>query len=681
MTSAIVNAVGNLSLCAAILIAAAGVLASVIAVRFKSEKAMRWTRWSIGLVALMMTIASAALLTAILTNNFQFSYVAGYSERALPLGYKIAAFWAGQEGSLLLWGWILAILCFMAAIGFRKQKGADQAITLATMVIVCGFFAVLLLFEANPFVFAEGAVAADGRGLNPMLQDPGMIIHPPLLFIGYAGFTIPFAVMIGVLIAGRTDNHWLALIRKWLLISWMFLGAGIVLGAWWAYVELGWGGYWAWDPVENASLLPWLTATALMHSIMAQQHRGMFKIWNVSLIAMSFILCIFGTYLTRSNVIESVHAFGGSRLGTFFLVFIILCSVVSVGLIAWRAKSLKAEHEMEGLISREGAFLMGNVLLTLMMLTTLIGTIFPILSGLVMTESVTVKPEFYNRIVAPMAILIVGLMALGPVLAFGKSAALRIGRNLIVPAIAAAIVTITAWVMGTNNLWALVCVAIATLGTFAVIVDFLRSVSARHRSTGEGWVTASIILIDKDHRRYGGQLTHLGIMLLVVGVAASSVFSVKQRFRLEPGQTVSIGDYELTLRSLDIVNDVNFTALQGTMELKVANGTTLAFYPQRRLYNAWKDQPNTEVAIHSTLLEDVYISILGSDLDNNIAAFEVKINPLVSWIWLGGIVVTIGAIFCVLPRLLPNLKHVAVAEQTSHIKSEPVASKTMETAS
>ncbi|MHC4589268.1 MAG: cytochrome c biogenesis protein CcsA, partial [Planctomycetota bacterium] len=322
-----ISGIGNLSLCAAILVAAGAVLASVASVRFRSPRLLRGARILLALVAVMLTATTAALIAALVNSDFRFDYVASYTERALPLGYKLAALWAGQEGSLLLWAWLLAILCMIAAVGWRTLVGTEHAVAVAVMALVCGFFGVLLLFAANPFQPVAGMAPPDGRGLNPMLQDPAMIIHPPLLFLGYAGFTIPFALTIGVLVAGRKDNHWIALVRRWLLASWLFLGAGIVLGAWWAYVELGWGGYWAWDPVENASLLPWLTSTALLHSIMVQQHRGMFKRWNVSLIFLTFTLCIFGTYLTRSGVIDSVHAYAGSLLGGFFLVFLVLLAL------------------------------------------------------------------------------------------------------------------------------------------------------------------------------------------------------------------------------------------------------------------------------------------------------------------------------------------------------------------
>ncbi|MHC4210181.1 MAG: heme lyase CcmF/NrfE family subunit, partial [Planctomycetota bacterium] len=548
-----ISGIGNLSLCAAILVAAGAVLASVASVRFRSPRLLRGARILLALVAVMLTATTAALIAALVNSDFRFDYVASYTERALPLGYKLAALWAGQEGSLLLWAWLLAILCMIAAVGWRTLVGTEHAVAVAVMALVCGFFGVLLLFAANPFQPVAGMAPPDGRGLNPMLQDPAMIIHPPLLFLGYAGFTIPFALTIGVLVAGRKDNHWIALVRRWLLASWLFLGAGIVLGAWWAYVELGWGGYWAWDPVENASLLPWLTSTALLHSIMVQQHRGMFKRWNVSLIFLTFTLCIFGTYLTRSGVIDSVHAYAGSLLGGFFLVFLVLLALTCLGLFAWRYRALAPEHELEGLISREGAFLLGNVLLLIMMATTLTGTIFPLLSAPFAHDPITVKPPFYNRVVAPMGILLVGLMTLGPVLAFGRAAAGKIARSLVIPGAGALVVTALVAFTLTTNAWALVCVALTALGTLTVIVDFGRCVSARRRGTGEGTARAAIRLIDRDHRRYGGQLAHLGLMMVVSGVAGSSLFGFDQTFRLQPGERVDVGRYQVTFEGLDEV--------------------------------------------------------------------------------------------------------------------------------
>lgn len=660
---------GNLSLCGAVLAAAGAMLASIAAARLDSNAALRGARWLIGLVFVLFTLASGAHLTALLTDDFRFIYVAGYIERALPWGYKAAAFWAGQEGSLLLWAWLLAGLCVIAVIGWRKQSGQHFAIAHTTLAAVVGFFAVLLLFAANPFQMFEAAPPTEGRGLNPQLQDIGMIIHPPLLFIGYAGYTIPFALLIGVLAAGQAaSNRWLAAIRRWLLFSWLFLGAGIVVGAWWAYVELGWGGYWAWDPVENASLLPWLTGTAVLHSLIVQQHRGMFKRWNASLIAVTFVLCIFGTYLTRSGVIDSVHAFAPSMIGTFFLCFLGLTVLASVGLLAWRFRMLAPERLLDGIVSREGMFLISNVLLVLMTLVTLVGTVFPLISGVFVEEPVTVKPAFYDRVVAPMALLLVAMMAIAPVLTFGAQAAQKIARRLTVPSIAALIVTLMA-VAWTRNIWALICVAIVALGTGTVIVDFIRMFSARRRSTGEGPLTCGARLIDRDHRRYGGQLAHLGVMLIVIGVAGSSLFSTENVYRLVPGsdEVVGLDRYTLKLTALDEVRRENYGAVQATVELTDAGGTVRTLTPQRRFYDRWADQPNSEVAVHSTWREDVYLSLAGWEDGGRMVALQVKVNPLVLWIWIGGIVMSAGCVFCMLPRLLPQR---VVAEQWTSAPEE-----------
>ena len=658
-----ISGIGHFGLMATVLVAAGSVLAAVAAVRFQSSGALRWARWSIVGIAVLFTAVSGALLVALVKSDFQFEYVAGFTERALPLGYKIAAFWAGQEGSMLLWAWMLAVMCLAALPGFRKLGQTEHAVSVAVMGLVCGFFAAMLLFAADPFALGEGAIPADGRGLNPMLQNLGMIAHPPLLFLGYAGFTMPFAVWVGVLVAGRRDNRWLASIRRWLLVSWGFLTAGIVLGAWWAYVELGWGGYWAWDPVENASLLPWLTSTALLHSMMVQQHRGMFKIWNAVLIAVSFILCIFGTWLTRSGVISSVHAFEPSLISDFFLYFMGLCTVGSIGLMIGKRKLLRADHEMEGLISREGAFLAGNVLLTLMMVGTLVGTIMPLLTGW-MTNEITVKQPYYNQLILPLGILLVGVMAMGPVLAFGKSAAAAIGRRLILPGGLALLATIGSAIYWTLNPWALVCVFVATMGTFAVVVGFLRSIAARRKNTGEDWLKATLRLIDRDHRRYGGQFTHLGLMLIVVGIAGSSLFGREENFKLRAGETAEMGRYAITMQSLDQVPAANYIAVQATVIVEGANGISETIYPQSRFYQKWGNEPNTEAAIHSTWREDLYVTVVGWDEAGVATALLVKINPLVPWIWVGGIIMTIGCLFSILPRVLPQPHRV--------VNSEPV---------
>ena len=648
---------GNLSMAGAVLISVAAILFAFAGLRLRSERMARLSGWSIGGIFVMLSITSGALLHALVTSNFRLEYVTEYTERALPIGYKIAAFWAGQAGSLLLWGWILALLSTIAVIGFRKWKGADRTIAILVLAVVNGFFAVLLLFAANPFVEFAGQIPLDGRGLNPALQDPGMIAHPPLLFTGYAGFAIPFAVMFGVLVAGRVDNHWLSLIRRWTLFSWLFLTAGIILGAWWAYIELGWGGYWAWDPVENASLLPWLTGTALLHSMMGQQHRGMFKRWNVALVATTFILCIFGTYITRSGVIDSVHAFAPSLIGSFFLVFLLIITLSSVVLFAWKFQAMRPEHEMNGLVSREGAFLAVNLLFVIMMVTTLIGTIFPLLSSWVGMEPVTVKPAFYNKVVAPMGLLLALVMAFGPVLPWGKIKATQVINNLVIPGVLALFAVLISLVMGLHNGWELLCVFIAVMGTLAVIVEFAKSVSSRRKNTGENWLVTGVRLIDRDHRRYGGQLTHLGMMLLIIGISASQLFVWKQDIVLKPGESQEIGGYSLVLNSVSRVDGPNYEAVQASLNLTDSSGKSRLMTPQMRFYDGWKDQPNSQIALLTGWKSDVYLVLAGWTDGGSSATLQVHLNPAVLWIWIGGIVMAIGGLFCMLPRLLPAGAH------------------------
>lgn len=646
---------GHLSLMLAVLAAAGGLLAATASVRFDSSACRRWSQRLIIAIFGGLTVALVALLVALVNGEFRFTYVASYTDQALPVQFRMAALWAGQEGSLLLWAWLLSLLCAIAVFGYRRIEGAHMTVALGVIACVCGVFASLLLFAANPFEIFPGPAPQDGRGLNPMLQDPAMIVHPPLLFLGYAACTMPFAVLVGVLVTGRRDNRWLAEIRRWVIVSWTFLGAGIIVGGWWAYMELGWGGYWAWDPVENASLLPWLTGTALMHSIMVQQRRGMFKFWNAGLIAVTFILCILGTYLTRSGVVDSVHSFAGSELATCFLVFIVASAVLSLGLIVWRRHHLRPENDLESLISREGAFLAANILLVLMMSVTLIGTVFPVITGLIGSETASAKPAFYNTMVSPMILMLVGVMAVAPVLLSGTrngdSAARQMGRLLTAPGIAAALTMIAALVLGVRNHWALLVTGIAALGTFTVVIGFVRSMKARRMNTGESWLAAGWQLIDADHRRYGGQLAHLGVMIMVIGVAGSSLYDTEELHTLAPGESAASGRYTLTYNRLDEIPGPNYTAVQADLTVTDPRGRAFPMYPQRRFFLNWEDKPHTHVAIRTSIREDVYIALAGWEAGGRLAAFKVKVNPLVVWLWIGSIVMGAGALFCLLPRL------------------------------
>jgi cytochrome c-type biogenesis protein CcmF len=662
--------IGNFALALAILAAMGAILSSFAAVRFESGLPLRAARWLIAAFAALMTVAMAALAAAMINSDFSITYVAQYTERALPIGYKLAALWAGQEGSVLLWGWLLAVLSVIFVATRRELTGGEGAAVLATVSLVCGFFAALLLFAANPFKLNE-IVPADGQGLNPLLQDPAMIAHPPILFLGYAGFTFPFALLVGALIAGRRDNLWIAGTRRWLLASWLFLTAGILLGAQWAYIELGWGGYWAWDPVENASLLPWLTGTALLHSVMAQQHRGIFKKWNAILIALSFVLCIFGTYLTRSGIIQSVHGFGESLVGTFFLAFLAGVTLFSVILIAARGRVLHAEHELPGLVGREGAFLATNFLLVGMMIVTLLGTMFPVITRLIGDREVTVGPKFYNHVVAPIGMLLVALMAIGPMLTYGEGAAQRLLKKLVVPAIPASVALAIAFVRGIHSAWALACVFIVTAGIACVFADLIKTLVLHIRNTGDNPVTALVHVIDSNHRRYGGQLVHIGMLLAICGIVGSSVFGEKRDLQLTPGQTIQLAGQTLKFQSLREERHMNYSAVQAEILLTAADGRIIILRPQRRFYDK-SEQPNSEVALQSNWKRDVYLTLAGWENGGGNVALQAYVNPLVSWIWAGGLVMVAGAILCLLPRLIP------VTSETPATKTTPITLRGMQ---
>ncbi len=660
---------GNYSLAMAVLLSAVAILGSLAAGRLESAPALRLAKLSVAGVAGLFTLASIILIAALLDHDFRLDYVARYTERALPTGYLLAAFWAGQEGSLLLWAWMLGAMSVVTVyLSHRNGEPAEQAGIVGTLAAVCGFFAALMLFAANPFALAP-QVLADGHGLNPMLQDPGMIAHPPALFLGYAACAVPFALMVGALIAGRRDNDWIVGIRRWTIVAWLFLTIGIILGAQWAYVELGWGGYWAWDPVENASLLPWLTATALLHSIMPQQHRGMFKRWNVSLIAVTFILCIFGTYLTRSGVIQSVHSFGESVVGTFFLGFLGLTIVVSAALVALRWKSLRGEHSLEVLLGREAAFLAVNVLLSVMTLATLVGTILPLLTGNPIVAfffprwsgGVSVGENYYNKLVVPMGLLLAGLMAAGPLLIYGTEATARFLRGMIIPIFAGAIGAAALAAMGIINGWALFAGFITAAGLTAIVIEVAKAIWARAAANDEVLLVAAIRTFDGNHRRYGGQLVHVGVFMVVAGIIGSSVFSNKQTFQLKPGQSAEIAGQIVKYEGMREVREPNYTAMQADVTLTGANGVGVKVSPQRRFYDK-SEQPNSEVSIRSDWDKDTYVMLAGWSDGGNLAAIQVMINPLVSWIWIGGIVMTLGGLLCLMPRLLPVAQTEAIEQ-------------------
>ena len=569
----------------------------------------------------------------------------------LTPAYRLAAFWSGQEGSLLLWA--LMISGFAAAAGMIRKRvaAAGEGVTLSVLAALDLFFGMLLLFAANPFAL-ETEVGIDGMGLNPQLQHWAMIAHPPMLFMGYAGFAVPFAIMCGALAAGRRDNLWVSQMRRWSLAAWSFLSVGIVLGAWWAYVELGWGGYWAWDPVENASLLPWLTGTALLHAIIVHEHRGMLKEWTAGLAAASFILCVFGTYITRSGVVQSVHAFGQSGIGTFFLVFLLILITGSAALIVRRRRVLISESVPEGILGREGLSFVGISLLCCMAAITVIGTVFPLISEAALHAPVSVGQAFYNRTVAPLGLAVGALLAIAPLLVYGRSAAGVLGRSLRIPGAVAAVSIVAAYARGMHNPAAPACLAICVVAALSTTIAFVRAVRAHPAAPDRGIVRTIARVIDSNHRRYGGQLAHLGVVVIFVGIAGSSLFSEAATRTLHLGESMTIGDRTLRLESMREVHGANFVAAEAALAhggRPCDPGTAAAAAVLRQ--DAGVGGGSLDLG---QLREDVYVALAGWEDGGTKAAIQARINPMTVWIWIGAALMVSGAALCMLPRLLPR---------------------------
>lgn len=646
--------IGSYSLCAAILVAAMTLLVSLAGVRFSSQELRRTARRGIYLLTGLLSLSSAALLYADITGDFSIEYVWEYTEKALPLGYKIAAFWAGQGGSILLWAWMVAVMATIFVFVNRKKDGDEYTMSAGILALVIGLFSALMMLQgADPFAPAE-RVLEDGHGMNPMLQNIGMIVHPPILFLGYAAYTIPFALLVGALLTRRLDN-WLPQTRLWSLLAWLFLGAGILVGSWWAYVELNFGGYWAWDPVENASLLPWLTGTALLHSLIAHRQRGTFKRWTAAMIATSFLLCIFAAYITRGGVVSSVHGFEKSQVGTAIFATFIVGILFSAGLIAVRWVALKGERPLEGLVGRDGGFMAGNIIFVAMMLFTLLGTLYPVLCEFFGQPRVEISKSFYNKAVLPLGLGMLALMALAPLLVYGKSAANRLLHGVALPLMAAGVVVVALALMGVQEIWALAVGVVASVLLVALITDLISAAWSRFDKLGESAPKAVFRLIDSNHRRYGGHLVHAGVALLVIGIAGSSVYRTESEPKvLRPGESMQVGSFKITAKSVDEIKGPNYAGLQGTLVATSATGQQAELLPQVHWYPKFTDrdgnvQQVSKVSIHPSWRQDLW-AVMAAD-EHGVCSFRVLVFPLMAWIWVGGIVMGLGTIFCLTPRL------------------------------
>jgi cytochrome c-type biogenesis protein CcmF len=603
-----------------------------------------------------LLVASVSLWKGLITHDFNMEYVWAYTSSNLPSAYIFSAFWAGQKGSLLFWAVVLSLFASAAQLLTPRRFGYLMPYVAGVTSAVIAFFVSVMLFAANPFE-RLGFTPADGRGLNPQLQNVGMVIHPPMLYLGYISITIPFAFAVAALLSRRLDVGWIHAIRKWTLVSWLFLSIGITLGMWWAYVELGWGGYWAWDPVENASFLPWLTMTAFLHSVMIQEKRGMLKRWNFGLIIGSFLLSIFGTFITRSGVIASVHSFTQSNVGYFFLGFLVVAAVLAYTLLQTRWGLLQAEVQLESVLSREAAFLFNNLLFVGIAFSVLWGTLFPILSELVRGTKITVGAPFFNRVNVPLGLLLLGLTGVGPLIAWRKASAANLRRQFVAPVAAGTGALLVLLAAGVRDFYALVALALAGFVAGTIIQEFSRGVRARRRMHGESPVIAFSRLIARNRRRYGGYIVHAGMLIYFVAFAGMA-FKREQEATLKPGETVEMKSpfghtYRFTHLGISQFEALNRIVSAATVEVsKDGRPAGIMTTEKRQHVDSFKRptfEPSTEVGIRSNLQEDLYIVFAGSVEGTEEAVYRFNINPLVWWVWFGGGVLMLGGLITLWP--------------------------------
>ena len=592
-------------------------------------------------------VASLVLWVALGRRDMTFAYVAGHTSHSLPLGYALSAFWGGQEGSLLLW---LLILSGYAALAVWLNRRSRELLawTVPVLALVASFFAFMLVFVSSPFVTAPAP--ADGAGMVPSLQNPYMLAHPPMLYLGYVGLTVPYAFAMGALLSGRTDERWIVATRRWTLAAWTFLGVGQLLGAHWAYVEIGWGGYYAWDPVENAALMPWLAATAFLHSVMIQEKRGMLKVWNMVLVALAFCLSLFGTFLTRSGVVNSIHSFSQSPLGGWFLGFIVVMTGLSVGLIYWRLPLLRARTKLESLVSREATFLYNNLLLVALCLTILWGVVYPLLTQALRGETRSVSKPYYDFFLHTFGLPLLLLMGIGPLVAWRRASLRSLGKTFLVPlAVAAATGTILLMLGFGSSRPGLLAYTFSAFVAASIVLEFVRGTAARRAVTGEGTVRALMMLVARNRRRYGGYLVHAAVVLLAIGIAGSSAYQTVRERGLRPGQSLRAAGYTLTYTGLATHREANAQATRATVDLTRDGSHVATLDPGKNWYPV-EGMTSNEVSIYHDprSLGDVFT--IADQVDKNGTLYlKVLVKPLVNLIWLAGLLFVGGAVVAMWP--------------------------------
>lgn len=631
--------IGNIALILGIVISLYSLTANIIGIKRNDRKWLESARGGILSLAFVTSISAFLLFYILGTSQFQFKYVAAYTNNQLPLVYKLAAFWAGNAGSLLLWVFLLSIYAAVIVLNKKKQNNMIPYVSNILLLNML-FFYIVMIFNANPFEMTE-MIPADGKGLNPMLQNPGMVIHPVTLYMGYVGLAVPFAYAIAALLMKKMDAGWIKLTRRWTLTAWLFLTIGNIVGGWWAYLELGWGGYWAWDPVENASFLPWLTVSAFLHSVMIQERKNMLRTWNISLIILSYILSLFGTFLVRSGILTSVHAFGDSNLGTYFLIFMGFMMIFAIYVVITRYQLIKKESRpIEAYFSKESSFLLNNFILVAAAFAVFFGTMYPLISETLTGTKVNVGAPYFNKVMAPIMLALLFLMAICPLISWQKAVFERFIKSTLAPLIVALLFAGLLAAMGVKGIYAIIGLTVTVFMFNVHLAEFWRGIKARRKATKEGFMKAAFQLTRKNQRRYGGYIVHIGIAVIAVGVISSNAYSEEMMKTVNQGESFIFGNYELTFNELTETQEKGNGIVAADIDVKYKGKSNGTIHPEKIFYGTWPE-PSSEVAIKTNWKEDLYV-VLSSWESKEKVTFVVKVNPFVSWIWAGGILMMIG---------------------------------------
>ena len=656
--------IGYLILVAAMILCAFGVVVGFLGGKNRNTKLTLSSYHTVYAVAGLVLLASIILWYGLLTDKFQLSYVWNHSERALPVFYKFSALWGGQAGSLLFWLLILSVYSTLVAFFNRNRHQALMPYVNAVMMGTSLFFLTLLVFSANPFK-QVGFIPPDGLGLNPLLQNYWMVIHPVMLYLGYVGMAVPFAFAVGALLSKKLDNAWVRTVRRWTLIPWMFLSAGIIMGSQWAYMELGWGGYWAWDPVENVSLLPWLTATAFLHSIIIQEQRGILKVWNVVLIWLTYFLVILGTFTTRSGVLESVHSFARSDVGPFFLGFLIIVLFGFLWLLYERLPLLRDEQPIDSYTSREAAFMANNWFFAGIAFATLWGTFFPMFSEILTGERISVAAPFFNKVNGPLFLLLLILMGVGPLLGWRRTSRQAFRTQFTVPVLVGVLVGVTVAVLY-RNVYSAIGLGVCAFAAATIGQEYVRGVQARKITSGDNMLAAMGNLWRRNGRRYGGYVVHLGIVCIGMAIIGNEFYQQTTNVTLSANESVSLGGYELVFTGMESERQTNLVEFAAGLQVYDADSGELlsTIHPRRNIYDKNPEMPTSEVGLRTTLVEDVYVVLNGWENNGQMATFTIYVNPLTVWMWIGGVLLVLGTLIAAWPH--PARRRSETAERVAY---------------